>query len=108
MTENAFLTGSRAYGTPKKVSDIDLVIMTDEETAMKIAPLADTETFDAYEGMGHISVQFGKLNLIMCWTQEAYNVWVNTTATLLAKKPVTREEAVDLFNKMRKEAGLVV
>jgi Nucleotidyltransferase domain len=102
----AFLTGSRAYGTPRIDSDIDLVIFTDVETAGLLqvwgavenaAPQGSDEGSDEVYG----PIRFGKLNLIVCTSEEAYRAWVDGTAELKKRAPCSREEAKTVFLKLR-------
>lgn len=96
----AFLTGSRAYGVPRSTSDIDLVVfLTPEE----IDVLIDTGAFDAGgsgTGMGNVSVRFGGLNLICLIDITDYEIWAEGTKRLIERAPVTRQEAVAMFDRL--------
>jgi len=108
-----FLTGSRVYGTPRADSDIDLVVLVTPEELDKLALFADVKMEemapfeDRYGGDAEIrrSLRFGKLNMICVCEDQEYHVWKDGTALLAEKKkktgPVTREEAVRLFEHLR-------
>ena len=65
----AFLTGSQIYGTPTEKSDIDLVVLMDDEDRMTLHSLVgDSEEvvparqdFNGY-GVGSLNLKFGRLN----------------------------------------------
>lgn len=95
----AFITGSRAYGTPREDSDIDLVI--------SVSP-ADSEILWRLTEETTGSVRFGRLNLIICEQEDPektpikFFTWRRVTDALKALsliKPVTRDEAVSAFQK---------
>ena len=99
---DAFITGSHAYGTPGPKSDIDLVLPLDPEVIKVLRQLADTGS----DPPGSTSMRFGKVNLIVPDTAESLKVWPQGTAELAARKPVTRSEAVSVFVKRRRSAGI--
>lgn len=105
MIRGAFLTGSRAYGTPGPDSDVDLAVLTDEATYQMLKTLADEEeTLDdgeprhpriksATECKGG-PLRFGRLNLL-CFTRgEEFYAWMHATSTLKGIAPVTRSQAI--------------
>ena len=119
----AFITGSHAYGTPKKNSDIDLVVFISEEDlkalekfAASVANLSSDreiegtlrlqEVRDDYVGSGGTSFRFGGLNLLCVTDPIRYGVWLVGTALLKTQAPVDRETAVNTFAELREEAGL--
>ena len=77
----AFITGSHAYGTPTEASDIDLVILCDEETRSKLDELKDRYP----EKMEQKPIRFGRLNLIVVTSQEEYEAWKEGTDTMSAQ-----------------------
>lgn len=94
----SFLTGSRRYGTPHPDSDIDLVVLMDGPELTELAKLAsNSDDFGSPGGPQYedgFSLRFGNLNLL-CVTQEKhFKVWKQGTDELVAKKPVTRDEAI--------------
>ena len=107
MNMKAFITGSRIYGKPGSDSDIDLVVRMErnQEVLQMFTDLADDSGSDIEEAE-QISFRFGALNLIVCFSDKAYDVWFQGTALLIARRPVPREEAVALFSTMRRQAGL--
>lgn len=107
MAMKALLTGSHAYGEPNKKSDVDIVVLCNRETAILLNNLLRP---DSYFHMSHPSVdnsiRQGKINLIIEHEKKAFDVWVDGIEQLKARKPVTRDEAVETFKKLRKERGV--
>jgi len=100
----AFITGSHAYGTPNKNSDIDVVVRMPAMAAWQLAHQSDSEwTKDPPYPDDSIQMRFGKLNLICCCKDEVYDNWLEGTSELVLKKPVTRGEAVATFKRIREE-----
>lgn len=90
-----FITGSQAYGTPTKQSDIDLVVHSQNVPQVLV--------INSDQGGSELgSVKFGKLNLIFANDKE-YDCWKEGTDLLIKRKPVTRDEAKAVFQKLRKE-----
>lgn len=91
----AFLTGSREYGTPRLDSDIDLVIYCNEKVArLLVAEREQTEPASK-------AIRFGKLNLIVCIEKPVYDAWnVGTTALKSRGHSVDRETAKTLFQSI--------
>lgn len=92
----AFITGSRAYGTPREDSDIDLVIAASASDLFLLWENKD-------EGKG---LRFGKLNLVTFNLDnpedvERYEKWKAVHNDLVSRKPVTKDEAIKCF----REAG---
>jgi predicted nucleotidyltransferase len=100
----AFITGSRAYGTPREDSDTDLVVMVSPDDMRRLRSQADITEDDEgeYPEDGHTGVlRFGKLNLLCVTQPDDYEAWREGTAELIARRPVTREEAVEVFTRKR-------
>jgi predicted nucleotidyltransferase len=98
----SFITGSRAYGKVQPNSDIDLVIRTNTETAAILRRLADKPK----DGKSK-AVRFGRLNLIICETDEQFAVWrLGTTQLKREVEPVDREDAKVRFDILRAMAGI--
>jgi hypothetical protein len=96
---NAFVTGSRAYGTPRRTSDVDLVILCDEATETLLWTLGEQRDGSLY---------FGRLNLIVCTDEKTYAVWkVGTEACREKKDPVSREDAMAVLNGLRAMVGIL-
>jgi predicted nucleotidyltransferase len=94
---HAVLTGSQVYGTPTDASDIDLVVMMDEASATELKGLHDQESsYPERKG----SLRFGRLNLIIVTDYRKFKAWRQGTAELIERKPVTREQAVELFKSL--------
>ena len=95
-----FITGSRAYGTPKEESDIDIVLLVESDVIQELQEMCDQpDDFETYLGIdtgGDIttSIRFGKLNMILHTRPEKYNAWKEATDELIQRKPVARDEAV--------------
>ena len=69
--QHSFITGSRRYGEASKKSDIDLVVMLqDENDYALLASLADSQgeitCEEEYNGLSLTPLRFGILNLICC------------------------------------------
>lgn len=93
---NAFLTGSQAYGTPRPDSDIDLAVLLNAETLTMLGKLSgqfrgDTSRCPYHSGM---SLRFGNLNLLCFDDKVEFQAWKDATTRLIARMPVTREQAV--------------
>lgn len=111
---NAFLTGSRKYGTPRDDSNVDLVILTDGVSLHKLSELADDAEEHKSPGYGALprgkSLRFGKLNLIAVTDPVLYATWVVGTEQLWQKKQEaigypkgwpTRDEAKKVLEGLR-------
>lgn len=104
----SFVTGSRAYGTPRKDSDIDLVIFADNETAQLLAEQAANREQALGSGApDDVSLRFGRLNLIVLTDEDKFDLWQKATQALIARRPVTREEAVD-YHREHVDAALAM
>lgn len=117
----AFITGSRAYGKPKRSSDVDLVVLVrradlevlrllcDDDDASK---KKDSDAGPTAEGpVGSASLRFGRLNLICLTDPVAYEVWAEGTKKLLqdveqTEQPVARDVAIAFFDQLRRHRGL--
>jgi len=84
----AFLTGSHAYGTPHEQSDIDLVILCDEETRLKLRSLANR-----HNGQ----IRFGGLQVLAFSNEAVFSAWKTINDQLITRKPVERDDAVQCF-----------
>lgn len=104
----AFVTGSRRYGTPTKTSDIDLVVLTDDnddELIDLLSNAADEGSAPDENEVGQnegrwASLRFGDLNLILV-DKGLYRAWKDATDELVAMKPVTRDQAIEVHRKHR-------
>lgn len=103
---HAFITGSRAYGTPNAESDVDLVIRVDENTAAMLRKLSDKTTEIAQKG-AKTPVRFGNLNLILCETDDEWAVWrVGTTGMMNDIETYDRVKAKAELDKLRTLVGI--
>lgn len=89
----SFITGSRAYGTPRGDSDIDIAILADKETVSLLLRHKD----DNKSGF-----HFGRLNLIVfdgedCEDTLNFRKWRETTTSLSHRQPVSRDDAIKAF-----------
>ncbi len=90
---NAFITGSRAYGTPREDSDIDLVVACSTDEISTLWELCEHP---------HAKCVFGKLNLVLFNVEkpedvERYQRWKGAHDRLVARAPVTKDEAIKEF-----------
>lgn len=93
---SAFLTGSRVYGRPRDDSDVDLVVlMTKDEMAALARHGSDIKDY----GTGSLSVRFGILNIVAVSSPAEYEAWRDSKNALLARRPVTRDDAVDVTRR---------
>jgi hypothetical protein len=96
----SFITGSCVYGTPTAESDIDLVLTLSSEDIELLSRFADNGKVSAGADGG--SLRFGNLNLI-CISEVEMEAWKSATDDLVARKPVTRNEAITLIKERVKE-----
>lgn len=85
----AFITGSRAYGTPREDSDIDLAILIDADEGDILWKAGAVE--------GEKTCRFGCLNLIIFNSESRFERWAQVTNDLRARRPVSRDEAIAAF-----------
>jgi len=102
------LTGSRAYGTPREDSDIDIVMLgeTDEDynvfvglkfMANPTIPTVEECKEQLYAG----NLKFGRLNLILVNCPDTFDIWKQGTTLLKEFAPVTRDQAVYVLKGLR-------
>lgn len=101
----AVVTGSRAYGTPRPDSDLDLVVLLAPDDVARVVEALEIEVPEDKAGQFYptLQVKLGKLNLIMETDVDRFHVWRKGTRVLKGMAPVTREQAVDTFKAMRRE-----
>lgn len=100
----AFVTGSRRYGKPTPDSDLDLVILVEDEDAQKLLIEHGGEQDDD----GRLVIRFGKLNLIVCRDIEQYEAWKDGTEACvkvrhLSGQPVGRDHAIEILSAFRSD-----
>lgn len=105
IIRRSFVTGSHAYGTPGRESDIDLVVIVTEADLLILMNGADERNeWDAqYQERAPQAacLRFGNLNLIACTSEETFEVWRKGTRQLKANAPVLRSVACGLFAMLR-------
>ncbi len=100
----SLVTGSRVYGTPRYNSDIDLVVLLTSEE-LKIFESFEEKSDNVVSNSENdkigksLSVKYGKLNLIITTDKKVYKAWKKATEELIAKKPVTRGDAIRLVKE---------
>ncbi len=93
----AILTGSQVYGTPKPLSDLDMVVLVTKEDLGVLRRLCPDKGGDVVLSGGtgaEASLRFARLNLIVTTDPERFGAWRTATEELKSRKPVTREQAV--------------
>ena len=117
--KRAFVTGSRAYGTPRKDSDIDLVVFVTEADLKRLQDFCELSGHEQaeldveYISAGGTPLRFGELNLLCVTDERKYNVWRKGTVELKRRvkrkgKSQSREHAIEFFRQLRKQAGFSV
>jgi hypothetical protein len=97
---NAFLTGSRAYGTPRPDSDVDLCVLLSHDDLEALALQAPQSNGEPASGdENDASLRFGRLNVIAMTDPSRFAAWKEATVELVARKPVTRDQAVKLIDE---------
>lgn len=107
MDRVPFITGSYAYGTPRKPiptgfksnliykpSDVDVVVFAYGAFIGQLngLSLADKQRSFGHHGSSYI---FGSINLIFVTTETDFDLWKQGTEHLKTIAPVTRQQAVD-------------
>lgn len=97
---SAFLTGSQVYGVPTEKSDVDMVVLVSEKDRGILLANADP---------GTNKIVYGKLNLIILSKDKAeeveqFHLWRKGTEDLIAKRPVTRQFAIDYLDEIGVES----
>jgi len=97
----SFLTGSRAYGTPKEDSDYDVVVSMSQELCDTLRPASEAEAPDYPHS---VALRFGKLNLICAVHPVMYEAWRKGNELCLAEAPITHERAIEIMVPLRLQA----
>ena len=106
MKMEAFLTGSQEYGTPTPQSDIDMVVYSKDSELIKLLREFSEQGGSIPDGAQQMSARFGKLNVLVCFTEAAYKAWEDGTLELSLKGTSTRDEAVAVFERVRAECNV--
>jgi hypothetical protein len=94
MNNKSFITGSHAYGIPTEDSDIDIAVCLTRDEIVKLWQMSDSKS----------KLMFGKINLV-CFNfddeedMQRFEKWKTTNDSLVAKRPVTKEEAIQAFRE---------
>ena len=101
----AFITGSLAYGEPNEESDVDLVILLDSDSGLE-----DEEYLKHFSDAKPPQIRFGKLNLIVCYTETEYAYWKAATEMMRREKkegkPSNKKKAKQRLDWFREKLGL--
>ena len=102
----AFLTGSFRYSCPRKDSDIDLVVLVDDETLEVLDEHNEGAERAIPTDAEYGPIRFGKLNIIALTDPEKFEIWRRVSEELALKQveegvDIPRDEAV----KALQEAG---
>jgi len=93
--ESSILTGSHVYGKPRPDSDMDIVMVLNEEALALLKSKADT-WFGLPNGD---SLHFGHLNVIATTDEGIYRKWVAAMYAARSERPVTKDRAIELHEK---------
>jgi hypothetical protein len=101
-----FLTGSHAYGTPHKDSDIDIVMMIDDADLEEVLGENDEfETKGEHSG-GNPSYLIGNVNFIVVDKLE-YDCWLEATNMMKSSgHKFNKKEATEIIDKCYDKAGI--
>jgi hypothetical protein len=101
------LTGSRVYGTPRQDSDLDMVVLIEDQNDYNLlynmggqhsTNQTRLHTDQLYNG---VSMRFGNLNVIAILNDErTFKAWEAGTEFLKKIAPVTKETACMVFETM--------
>lgn len=107
-------TGSRRYGKPKPESDFDWVLSSTLWYVNELRRRADHFTEfklgeDATNGVFgcDVALRFGPVNVLAVTTETQWQAWKTGTEELAERKPVTREEAIETFQRLFNSFGLL-
>ena len=107
-----FLTGSRIYGTPTEDSDLDMVVLADDDMFDRLrAMYAHENDVDRQYEKDSLSIRVGSLNMIVVKTELSFLAWKHAKDALvqeveLTGRPVTRDRAVEAHKSYRRVCGL--
>lgn len=101
----SFLTGSRAYGTPRPESDYDLVVLIDKDLE---ATLRASFSVPEDESLKLKGANGQELNLICVNDEDEYKAWFHATEFLKEVAPVSREHAIRYIKKMKEKYAAAV
>ena len=90
---NAFLTGSRIYGTPSENSDIDLVVLMNQTEIEMLS--------------SKFPIRFEKLNIIAVNNAHEFSLWKEAMELCVNEMPVSRDRAIEIHKAVGVIAGEV-
>lgn len=101
----SLLTGSRVYGTPRKDSDIDIVILATPAEFQTFQRFSDDQGLlseyhgpeEYCSGPRSLNVKSGGINIVVFTDPREYDAWQEATGLLERSAPVTRQTAVDII-----------
>ena len=97
--KKGFVTGSRVYGRPTMVSDIDLVLLVSDEDRKLLTDFSDITDKK--------SIRYGNLNLIFCETEHDLECWRIARKRCLelchSIGSLTREQSIQIHDIVAKE-----
>lgn len=103
-----FLTGSYCYGTPNDKSDIDMVVLCDNKELIQALVMMNEGTDNSGGPNDNtFSLRFGKLNIIVCLTKNAYCCWNTATIKCIEENPISRDGAIEVFSTIFKRYGFI-
>jgi hypothetical protein len=101
---DAFITGSRAYGSPSPESDIDLVLRVDSYMTKR---LLERYSDDQREYRGIKQIRFGRLNLIIPDDDAEMSMWKFGTQHLRhSGSPHDKRQAKKILDGLRQAIGI--
>jgi len=132
MFGKTILTGSRVYGQPSLTSDVDMVVLMSDADLTTFrgqyeALMNLSDEVDEYHGSPSVTAMarlyptsqqipttttipvWNALNLIICTTEEQFEVWYRGTEKLKDEARasplgyVTRDRAVEVFQELERE-----
>lgn len=98
---NAFLTGSRVYGSPAPDSDIDIAVLLSHGEIAQLLNLSKQNEEVSETPGATCSIRFGNLNIIATHIETEFAAWLIATRDLEKVKPVPKEDCCKHFDKVR-------
>lgn len=119
MKASAFVVGSHAYGTPRKDSDIDLVIHIDASTLPKgvMAKLQsmnesscefsdlDIDCKPTEDRGGQIVLREGGLHILIMFDEAKFKVWKRCAEVMTILQPQSKDQAHEYIRRSFRNLG---
>lgn len=100
-----FVTGSQAYGYVHPDSDVDVVVLMEEdEDRQRLFDYVDRSKnvrTGVYNWRCGYSVRLHDVNFLVCETTEEYDCWREGTEQCVSEAPIQRRRAVQVFDDHR-------